>query len=75
MNYRNAGFNPISPRLAETHTISSLKIGSSNWGLGVRCPIVLNKILLCKWSWHYFDEKEGLWKQIIGEKYGDEEGE
>ena len=32
----------------------------SNGGLGVKCPSILNKALLCKWSWRFAIERERL---------------
>ena len=42
--------------------------------LGVRNLALLNKALLCKWSWHFAVEREALWRQVICAKYGEEEG-
>ena len=39
-------------------------------GLGVKCLSLLNKALLCKWCWHFVDERGALWKQVISGKYG-----
>ena len=35
---------------------------------------LLNKALLCKWSWCFAVEGEAFWKQVICGKYGEEEG-
>ncbi|RVW83895.1 hypothetical protein CK203_042030 [Vitis vinifera] len=43
-------------------------------GLSVRNLALLNKALLCKWSWRFAVEKETLWRQVICAKYGEEEG-
>ena len=43
-------------------------------GLGVRNLALLNKALLCKWSWCFAVEREALWRQVICAKYGKEEG-
>ena len=43
-------------------------------GLGVRCLSTLNRAFLCKWSWHYAVERGALWEQVIGRKFGVEEG-
>ena len=45
-----------------------------NGGLGVRSLALLNKALLCKWSWRFAVEREALWRQVICAKYGKEEG-
>ena len=34
----------------------------------------LNKVLLCKWSWRFSNEKGALWIEVIKGKYGEEEG-
>ena len=46
----------------------------SNGGLGVKCPSILNKALLCKWSWRFAIEREAFWNQVITGKYGEEQG-
>ena len=43
-------------------------------GLGVKCLSNLNKALLCKWNWHFANERETLWNQVIRGKYGKKEG-
>ena len=43
-------------------------------GLGVRCLSKLNRAFLGKWSWHFVEESETLWNQVISKKYGVEEG-
>ena len=43
-------------------------------GLGVRCLSVMNKALLCKWSRHFAIERRALWKPVIGQNYGEDEG-
>ena len=35
---------------------------------------LLNKALLCKWSWCFAVEREALWRQVICGKYGKEAG-
>ena len=37
--------------------------------LDVRCLSMLNRALLCKWSWHFAVERETLWKHVIGRKF------
>ena len=46
----------------------------SNRGLGVKCLPILNKALLCKWSWRFAIEREVFWNQVIRGKYGEEQG-
>ena len=43
-------------------------------GLSVRNLALLDKALLSKWNWHFAIESEALWKQVISNKYGVEEG-
>ena len=64
------------PRLVRWKTIySERKRGEGGGGhLGVRCLSVMSKALLYKWSWHFANEKEALWKQVISQKYGEDEG-
>ena len=43
-------------------------------GLGVRNLSLMNLALLCKWSWRYAIEREALWKQVISQRYGEDDG-
>ena len=43
-------------------------------GLGIRNFSILNRALLCKWSWRFAIERESFWKLIISRKYGEEGG-
>ena len=43
-------------------------------GLGIRSLVALNKALLGKWNWKFSIERNSLWKQVIIDKYGEEEG-
>ena len=43
-------------------------------GLGIRSLVALNKALLGKWNWKFAIERNSLWKQVIIDKYGEEEG-
>ncbi|RVW17336.1 Oligouridylate-binding protein 1A [Vitis vinifera] len=43
-------------------------------GLGVRCLLAMNKALLCKWSWHFANESGALWKQVIIQNFGEDDG-
>ncbi|RVW74735.1 putative ribonuclease H protein [Vitis vinifera] len=43
-------------------------------GLGVRRLTTLNRALLCKWNWRFANEREALWRQVIGRKFGEEQG-
>ncbi|RVW20626.1 Transposon TX1 uncharacterized 149 kDa protein [Vitis vinifera] len=56
-------------------TLSSMPIYyKRKGGLGVRNLVLLNKTLLCKWSWRFAVEREALWRQVISAKYGEEGG-
>ncbi|RVW65596.1 putative ribonuclease H protein [Vitis vinifera] len=39
-------------------------------GLGIRDLTILNRALLCKWSWRFAVERDSYWKLIIGTKFG-----
>ena len=41
-------------------------------GLGVNSLAILNKALLSKWSWHFTNEREAFWNQVIRGKHGEE---
>ena len=43
-------------------------------GLGVRNLSLINIALLCKWNWRYPNEREALWRQVISQKYGEDDG-
>ena len=43
-------------------------------GLGIRSLVTLNKAFLGKWSWKFAIERNSLWKQVIIDKYGVEDG-
>ncbi|RVX12604.1 Transposon TX1 uncharacterized 149 kDa protein [Vitis vinifera] len=43
-------------------------------GLGVKSISILNKALLCKWSWRFAMEREAFWNKVIRGKYGEEQG-
>ena len=43
--------------------------------LGVKSLSILNKALLCKWSWRFAMEREAFWNKVIRGKYGEEQGE
>ena len=43
-------------------------------GLGVKCLSILNKALLCKWSWRFVIERGAFWNQVIRGKDGEEQG-
>ena len=39
----------------------------------MRCLSMLNKALLCKWSWHFIEERGVLRKKVTSGKYGEDE--
>ena len=43
-------------------------------GLGISSLVALNKTMLGKWSWKFAIERNSLWKQVIIDKYGVEDG-
>ena len=59
------------PHLVKWDVIHSHK---KKGGLGIRNFSILNRALLCKWSWRFAIEKETFWKLIISRKYGEEGG-
>ena len=42
--------------------------------MGVRSFFILNRALLCNWSWRFAVETESLWKLVISRKFGVERG-
>ena len=44
-----------------------------NGGLGVKNLSIMNKALLCKWSWQFANEKGAWLIEVIRRKYGEEE--
>ena len=59
------------PHLVKWDVIHSHK---KKGGLGIRNFSILNRALLCKWSWRFAIERESFWKLIINRKYGEEGG-
>ncbi|RVW43466.1 hypothetical protein CK203_095349 [Vitis vinifera] len=49
-------------------------LSSGMGGLGIRNLSILNRALLCKWSWRFAVERDSYWKLIISSKYGIERG-
>ena len=45
-----------------------------NGGLSVKNLSILNRALLCKWSWSYTVERESSWKLVISRKFREEGG-
>ncbi|RVW28885.1 putative ribonuclease H protein [Vitis vinifera] len=60
------------PHLVKWDVVCSHK---KKGGLGIRNFSILNRALLCKWSWRFAIERESFWKLIISRKYGEEGGE
>ena len=42
--------------------------------MGIRNLSILNRALLCKWSWRFAVERDSYWKLIISTKFGVERG-
>ena len=59
------------PHLFKWATVCTKK---KKWGLGVRNFSRLNKVLLCKWSWRFANERYALWRKVISCKYGETPG-
>ncbi|RVW95972.1 putative ribonuclease H protein [Vitis vinifera] len=59
------------PHLVKWDVVRSLK---KKGGLGIRKFSILNRALLCKWSWCFAVERESFWELIISRKYGEEGG-
>ena len=49
------------PHLVKWDVVRSLK---KKGGLGIRKFSILNRALLCKWSWCFAVERESFWKLI-----------
>ncbi|KAL5700050.1 hypothetical protein ACHQM5_025549 [Ranunculus cassubicifolius] len=43
-------------------------------GLGCKRLKAMNEALLGKWLWRFGEERDHLWRMVIAEKYGEEEG-
>ena len=43
--------------------------------LGIKDLTNLNRALLSKWSWRFANERDSLWRSIIGTNFGEEEGD
>ncbi|RVW95824.1 50S ribosomal protein L21, mitochondrial [Vitis vinifera] len=50
--------------------ISRFLLHKKKGGLGIRDLTILNRALLCKWSWRFAVERDSYWKLIIGTKFG-----
>ncbi|RVW39045.1 putative ribonuclease H protein [Vitis vinifera] len=59
------------PHLVKWDVVRSHKMKG---GLGIRNFSILNRALLCKWSWRFAAKRESFWKLVISSKYGEEEG-
>ena len=59
------------PHLVKWDVVCSHKMKG---GLGIRNFSILNRALLCKWSWRFATQRESFWKLIISRKYGEEGG-
>nr|GFA75027.1 RNA-directed DNA polymerase, eukaryota, reverse transcriptase zinc-binding domain protein [Tanacetum cinerariifolium] len=43
-----------------------------NWGLGVSSLYALNRGLLMKWVWRFFNQKDSLWAKVVMTIHGDD---
>ena len=43
-------------------------------GLGVRSLSKMNIALFCKWCWRFANERDSLWRLVIGTKFGEGDG-
>ena len=59
------------PHLVKWAIVCSNK---KNGGLSVKNLSILNRALLCKWSWRYTVERESSWKLVISRKFREEGG-
>ena len=59
------------PHLVKWVVVCSLKKMGE---LGIRNLSILNRALLCKWSWRFAVERESFWKLVISRKFGKEGG-
>ena len=59
------------PHLVKWVVVCSLKKMGE---LGIRNLSILNRALLCKWSWRFVVERESFWKLVISRKFGKEGG-
>ena len=50
-------------------------LGKKEGSLSIHNLFTLNKALVGRWNWRFAMERDLLWKQIIIEKFGEEEGE
>ena len=55
--------------------MSCCLLGKKEGSLGIHNLFTLNKALVGRWNWRFAMERDLLWKQIIIEKFVEEEGE
>ena len=55
--------------------MSCCLLGKNEGSLGIHNLFTLKKALVGRWNWRFAMERDLLWKQIIIEKFGEEEGE
>ena len=53
---------------------STVCLAKQKGGLGVRGLTNPNRVLLSKWSWRFANERDSLWRFVIGTKLGEDEG-
>ncbi|RVW81071.1 hypothetical protein CK203_045398 [Vitis vinifera] len=65
---------PMSPVICAIFTYMSIYLDARANTFPKECLSILNKALLCKWSWRFAIEREAFWNQVIRGKYGEEQG-
>ena len=40
-------------------------------GMGVKSFLIMNKVLLSKWNWRFANDRNSLWRKVIGIKFGE----
>ena len=40
-------------------------------GIGIKNLSKMNKALLSKWNWRFANERNSLWRKVIGSKFGE----
>ena len=53
---------------------STVCLAKQKGGLDIRGLTNLNRVLLSKWSWRFANERDSLWRFVIGTKFGEDEG-
>ena len=61
------------PTIRDIHKEINI-LEKSKGRLGIQHLSLLNKALLCKWSWWYATKRGAFWTRLISGEYGKEEG-